>query len=94
MANRRNAASGPFHWLQCCGRIRGPDVSRRGEEVKSLVASMFVATLLAVTSLVFVPGASARNDGNSCHAFAYHTPVFDTPAPGNASDNSELHHCD
>jgi hypothetical protein len=62
--------------------------------MKKSVASMFAATLLAVTSLVFVPGASARNGGNSCNAFIFHANVFSTPAGSIEPVHSEIYFCD
>jgi len=50
-----------------------------------------VASLFAM-SLVFVPGASARNGGNSCNNISY-TPWY-TPAYSYQSGDSELWWCD
>jgi hypothetical protein len=65
--------------------------------MRRLVASLFVSVTLVATSLVFVPGAGARNGGASCYYLSNVSNGYvswDTPAYYNQSGNSELHYCD
>jgi hypothetical protein len=60
--------------------------------MRKFIASLFAVALLAATSMVFVPAASARDGGNSCDNISYVS--WDTPAYNHQSGNSEQWWCD
>ena len=57
--------------------------------MRKLIASLFAVTLLAATSLVFVPGASASQSRHSCGGVfdtAYYASDHANYDPGEASN--------
>jgi hypothetical protein len=60
--------------------------------MRRLLASVFAIGLLALTALAFVPGASARDGGDSCFVLHDISSAYNTPANYQSNYHSELNY--